>query len=67
MDTLEIKGDWSITKAKLKQRWAALTNDDMRYEVGKQDELIARIEKRTGETKEIVEKAYKEACDAWGV
>jgi uncharacterized protein YjbJ (UPF0337 family) len=67
MDILEIKGDWSVTKSKLKQSWAILTDDDLRYEVGKQDELIARIQKKTGETKEIVEKAYKAACDAWRV
>jgi len=29
---------------------------------GKQDELIGRIQKRTGETREAVEKAVKESC-----
>jgi hypothetical protein len=27
--TLEIKGDWNITKGKLKQKWAKLTDDDL--------------------------------------
>ena len=66
MNTLEIKGDWNITKGKLKQKWAALTDDDLQYAEGRQDELIGRIQKRTGETREAVEKAIKElftTCD----
>jgi len=61
MNTLEIKGDWNITKGKLKQKWAKLTDNDLKYVEGKSDELIGRIQKRTGETREAVEKAFKEA------
>jgi uncharacterized protein YjbJ (UPF0337 family) len=60
MTTLEIKGDWNITKGKLKQKWASLTDSDLQYTEGKQDELLGRIQKRTGETREAVEKAFKE-------
>ena len=62
MTTLEIKGDWNITKGKLKQKWAKLTDDDLAFAAGKQDELIGRIQKRTGETREAVETAVKEFC-----
>lgn len=61
MTTLEIKGDWNITKGKLKQKWAKLTDDDLQYIEGKQEELLGRIQKRTGETREAVEKAIKES------
>ena len=61
MNTLEIKGDWNITKGKLKQKWAKLTDDDLQFAEGKFEELFGRIQKRTGETREAVEKAYKEA------
>ena len=61
MTQLEIKGDWNITKGKLKQKWAKLTDDDLQYAEGKQEELIGRIQKRTGETREAVEKAVKES------
>ena len=61
MNTLEIKGDWNITKGKLKQKWAKLTDDDLQFAEGKHDELLGRIQKRTGETREAVEKAIKEA------
>jgi uncharacterized protein YjbJ (UPF0337 family) len=61
MTTLEIKGDWNITKGKLKQKWAKLTDSDLQYVEGKQEELIGRIQKLTGETREMVEKAIKES------
>ena len=61
MTQLEIKGDWNITKGKLKQKWAKLTDDDLQYAEGKQEELIGRIQKRTDETREAVEKAVKES------
>lgn len=66
MNTLEIKGDWNITKGKLKQKWAKLTDDDLQYIDGKQDELVGRIQKRTGETREVVEKAINEAFQGCG-
>jgi uncharacterized protein YjbJ (UPF0337 family) len=66
MTTLEIKGDWNITKGKLKQKWAKLTDDDLQYAEGKQEELVGRIQKRTGETREAVEKALKESCGSCG-
>jgi uncharacterized protein YjbJ (UPF0337 family) len=61
MNTLEIKGDWNITKGKLKQKWANLTDNDLQFADGKQDELYGRIQKRTGATREAVQKAIKDA------
>ena len=61
MDKLEIKGDWNITKGKLKQKWASLTDDDLQFAEGKVEEVFGRIQKRTGESREAVEKAVKEA------
>jgi uncharacterized protein YjbJ (UPF0337 family) len=66
MNTLEVKGDWNITKGKLKQKWSQLTDDDLQFAEGQLDELIGRIQKRTGENRAVVEKAVKEfntACD----
>lgn len=61
MNKLQIKGDWNIIKGKLTQKWADLTDDDLQYVEGKQDELIGRIQKRTGESREAVEEALKES------
>ena len=62
MTKIEINGDWNITKGKLKQKWAKLTDDDLQYVEGKSDELLGRIQKRTGESREAVEKALHDAC-----
>ena len=62
MYTLEIKGDWNIIKGRLKQKWAKLTDADLQYGEGKQDELLGRIQKVTGETREAIEKALKGAA-----
>jgi uncharacterized protein YjbJ (UPF0337 family) len=64
MNTLEIKGDWNITKGKLKQKWAKLTDDDLQFAEGKLEEVYGRIQKRTGESREAVEKAVKEASSS---
>jgi uncharacterized protein YjbJ (UPF0337 family) len=61
MTTLEIKGDWNITKGKLRQKWATLTDNDLRYVQGQGEELLGRIQKRTGETREAIELAIKES------
>jgi uncharacterized protein YjbJ (UPF0337 family) len=66
MTKLEIKGDWNITKGTLKQKWAKLTDNDLQYVEGKTEELLGRIQKRTGESREAVEKAVKDACAACG-
>ncbi len=60
MNKLQLKGDWNIAKGKLKQRWATLTDDDLQFIEGQSDELIGRIQKRTGETREAIEEALRE-------
>ncbi len=60
MNKLTIKGDWNIAKGKLRQKWADLTDDDLQYAAGQEDELVGRIQKRTGQTKEAVEDAIRD-------
>lgn len=60
MTKLELKGDWNIMKGNLKQKWAQLTDDDLQYIDGQQDELLGRIQKRTGQTREAVEDAIND-------
>lgn len=54
MNNLELKGRWNEMKGKLKQHYANLTDDDLKYEEGKEDELIGKIQKKTGRTKEEI-------------
>ena len=66
MDKLQVKGEWNIIKGNLKQKWATLTDDDLQFAEGKQDELHGRIQKRTGESLESVEKTISEFRSALG-
>ena len=60
MNKLQIKGNWNELKGKLKQQYAKLTDDDLAYVEGKEDELLGRIQKRLGvgaeEARRILEK-----------
>lgn len=62
MNKLQIKGDWNIVKGKLRQKWGELTDDDLDIAHGQYEELVGRIQKRTGKTKEEVEQALKDDC-----
>jgi uncharacterized protein YjbJ (UPF0337 family) len=47
---LQIKGNWNVIKGKLKQKYGELTDDDLTYVEGKEDELYGRIQKRLGKS-----------------
>lgn len=60
MTKLELKGDWNIISGKLKQKWAELTDDDLQFVEGKQEELLGRIQRRTGQGREAVQSTITE-------
>ena len=47
MDKLRIKGNWNEIKGKIKQQQGQLTDDDLKYQEGREDELPGKIQKRT--------------------
>jgi uncharacterized protein YjbJ (UPF0337 family) len=56
MNTQTIKGNWNELKGKLKQKYADLTDDDLLYTEGKEDELYGKLQQKLGKTKEEVQK-----------
>lgn len=54
MDKLRIKGNWNEMKGKIKQQWGDLTDDDLKYEEGREDELLGKIQKKTGKSREEI-------------
>jgi len=52
----ELKGSWKETKGKLKQKFAMLTDDDLLFVEGKQDEMLGRLEVKLGKSKEDIHK-----------
>jgi uncharacterized protein YjbJ (UPF0337 family) len=51
---LKFKGAWNEVKGKIKQEYADLTDDDLKYEEGKDDELVGRLQQKTGKAKDAV-------------
>ena len=51
---LKLKGNWNEIKGRAKKQYAQLTDDDLLYEDGKDDELVGRIQKKVGKTKDDV-------------
>ena len=54
MSDLTIKGNWNETKGKLKQKYGELTDDDLAFSEGKEDELLGRLQKKLGKAKEEI-------------
>ena len=52
MTKLGFKGSWNEVKGKLKQKYGQLTDDDLAFAEGKDDELLGRLERKLGKTKE---------------
>ena len=60
MNKLQIKGNWNELKGKLKQKYAELTDDDLTFVEGKEDELLGRMQQRLGKNKEELRKEIEE-------
>jgi uncharacterized protein YjbJ (UPF0337 family) len=56
MNTLNLKGNWNEVAGKLKQKFANLTDDDLFFKEGKQEELLGRLQKKLGKSKEEIRK-----------
>lgn len=52
MDKLQIKGGWNETKGKIKQAYGDLTDNDLVYEEGKDDEMLGKLQKKTGKSRD---------------
>lgn len=59
MDKFQIEETWNKMKAKLQQQYAMLTEDDLQLIDGREDEILNRMEKRLGKTREEVKQVIK--------
>ena len=53
MDKMELKGNWNVWKGKLKKQYGELTEDDLKYEDGRDDELWGRLQQKPGKLKTV--------------
>ena len=56
MTNLQIKGSWNEVKGKLKQKYGQLTDNDLVFAEGKDDELLGRLQQKLGKSKEDLRK-----------
>ena len=49
-----IQGNWKVLKGKIKQEYGDMTDDDLTFTEGKEDELLGRLQRRSGKTKEEI-------------
>lgn len=61
MDDLKIKGSWNKVKGKLKEEYGELTDNDLQYAEGKEDQLIGRLQKKLGKSKDEVRRIIRDA------
>lgn len=59
MDKLELKGKWNEIKGKAKQAYGDLTDDDLTYAEGQEDEMLGKVQQKTGKTRDEAVKWLK--------
>jgi uncharacterized protein YjbJ (UPF0337 family) len=60
MNKLEVKGKWNVVKGKLKEKYGDLTDDDLTYIEGQEDQLLGRLQQRTGRARqELIDEINK--------
>ena len=56
MNKLTIEGNWNEIKGKLKQKYGELTDDDLAFAKGQEDEMYGRLQKKLGKTKDDIKR-----------
>ena len=59
MNKTEVKGNWNEMKAKLKSKYAVLTDNDLMYDEAQKEEMFAKIQKTLGKTKEELQEIFR--------
>jgi uncharacterized protein YjbJ (UPF0337 family) len=59
MNSIELEGNWEEQKGKLKQKFAALTENDLLFKEGMKDEMIAKLQIKLDKTKAELLKIIK--------
>lgn len=60
MDKLEVKGTWNEAKGKLKQKYGQLTDDDLQYQEGQEDEMYGRLQQKLGKSRDEIKKELRD-------
>jgi uncharacterized protein YjbJ (UPF0337 family) len=61
VNTQQLQGSWNRIKGQVKEKWGNLTEDDLQVSGGNIDQVIGRIQQKTGETREAIEEFLSSA------
>lgn len=65
VNTQQLQGSWNRIRGQVKEKWGNLSDDDLQVQGGNFDQLIGKIQQKTGESREAVE-GYLETLTAKG-
>jgi len=60
INSQELQGQWNQLRGEVKQKWGQLTDDDLQIQGGNVDQLVGRIQQKTGEGRESIERYLTE-------
>lgn len=60
MNELKFDGSWNKVKGKMKEKYGELTDDDLKYSEGKEDQLLGRLQQKLGKSKDEVRRIIRE-------
>lgn len=61
MNKAQLEGKWNQVKGEFKQKYGNVTDDDTTYAEGKFDEMLGRLQEKTGKRKEDL----KQEIETW--
>lgn len=59
----QVQGSWTQIRGKLKEKWGQLTDDDLKIIGGNVEQMIGRVQQRTGEMRETIENYVNDLVD----
>jgi uncharacterized protein YjbJ (UPF0337 family) len=62
----ELQGQWNRLRGQVKEKWGQLTDDDLQIQGGNVDQLVGRIQQKTGEGREAIEKFLNDLTSRGG-
>ena len=66
VNTQVLQGQWNQVRGQLKKKWGQLTEDDLKFTNGNIDQLIGRIQSKTGEARDAIERFLNEVTSQGG-
>jgi uncharacterized protein YjbJ (UPF0337 family) len=55
MNKLQFKGEWHELKGKLRQKFAELSDNDVDYAEGQEEEMLGHLQKKLGKSQKEIE------------